>query len=116
MVVLALATIVVWQMRAPKHQPVRKAQTTKAPTPTSHVFSEMAVPSEAAESPQQSIDETNREVAATRRMYAAHAPLRVPEVADPDSAANREILQTMVLKALGRKAADAHEAKPELSQ
>lgn len=34
------------------------------------------------------------------RMYAAHAPLRAPEVADPDSATNKKIMQTMVLKAL----------------
>ena len=34
------------------------------------------------------------------RMYAAHAPLRTPEVADPDSATNKKIMQTMVLKAL----------------
>lgn len=45
------------------------------------------------------------EVAATRRMYMAHAPLRAPEVADPDSKANRRILQTMVEKALTRVAA-----------
>ena len=40
------------------------------------------------------------EVAATERMYLAHAPLRDPEVADPDSECNRRILQTMVGKAL----------------
>jgi len=41
------------------------------------------------------------EVEATARMYLAHAPLRVPEVTDPDSVTNRQILQTMVGKALG---------------
>ncbi|HLP23595.1 MAG TPA: hypothetical protein VK139_06100 [Microbacteriaceae bacterium] len=40
------------------------------------------------------------EVAATERMYLAHAPLRDPEVADPDSGTNRRILETMVLKGL----------------
>ena len=40
------------------------------------------------------------EVAATERMYLAHAPLRTREVADPDSESNRRILQTMVGKAL----------------
>ena len=40
------------------------------------------------------------EVAATERMYMAHASLRTPEVADPDSEANRRILGTMVAKAL----------------
>jgi hypothetical protein len=38
-------------------------------------------------------------------MYAAHAPLRTPEVADPDSAANKQIPQTMVLKALAQQPA-----------
>jgi hypothetical protein len=42
------------------------------------------------------------EVAASWRMYAAHEPLRRPEVADPDSEANRRILETMVMKALTR--------------
>lgn len=42
------------------------------------------------------------EVLATRRMVAAHAPLRAPEEANPDSATNRRILETMVQKALLR--------------
>ncbi|WP_146180190.1 hypothetical protein [Opitutus sp. ER46] len=42
------------------------------------------------------------EVTATRRMIAAHAPLLDPKVADPDSAENRQVLQTMVQKALSR--------------
>ena len=37
---------------------------------------------------------------ATSRMYAAHVSLRTPEVANADSVTNREILQTMVLKAI----------------
>ncbi len=41
---------------------------------------------------------THSEIEASARMYAAHAPLRVPEVADPDSASNKEILNTMVTK------------------
>lgn len=45
------------------------------------------------------------EAVATARMYAAHAPLRTPEVTDPDSAANKRILSTMVMKALNRSAA-----------
>jgi len=45
------------------------------------------------------------EQAATVRMYAAHASLRAPEVADPDSAANKRILSTMVAKALAQPAA-----------
>lgn len=44
------------------------------------------------------------EMLATARMIAAHAPLRAPEVIDPDSAYNRRILQTMVSKAIARAA------------
>lgn len=55
-------------------------------------------------------DSQSAEVAATRRMYMAHAPLRTPEVADPDSEANRRILQTMVEKALARTAIPAASA------
>jgi hypothetical protein len=51
------------------------------------------------------------EIVATRRMYGAHASLRTPEVANPDSAANRQILQTMVTKALSRAA----QAEPQSS-
>ena len=42
------------------------------------------------------------EVTATERMVDAHATLRKPEVASPDSAGNRRILQTMLNKALVR--------------
>ena len=49
-----------------------------------------------------SAESSAAETAATARMYAAHASLRTPEVADPDSAANKKILQTMVLKALSQ--------------
>ncbi len=52
------------------------------------------------------------EVAATVRMIAAHAPLRVREVADPDSASNKEILNTMVQKALARSKAVAPATSP----
>lgn len=45
------------------------------------------------------------EVLASVRMYMAHAPLRAPAVANPDSPENREILNTMVLKALAGTAA-----------
>jgi hypothetical protein len=44
-----------------------------------------------------------REAAGTERMYEAHAPLRTPDFANADSAANRQVLQTMVLKALGHR-------------
>ena len=45
---------------------------------------------------------TDRQLAGTHHMVAAHAPLRTPEVADPDSSTNREILNSMVTKALAR--------------
>jgi hypothetical protein len=44
------------------------------------------------------------EIESTQQMIAAHAVLRDPRVADPDSAENRMILQTMVLKALANRA------------
>ena len=44
------------------------------------------------------------EVAASARMYAAHASLREPEVADPDSQTNKKILSAMVAKALAQSA------------
>lgn len=50
-----------------------------------------------------SIEPTDKpEVQATRRMYAAHAPLRTREVADPDSETNRAVVQTMLQKSLAR--------------
>ncbi len=51
------------------------------------------------------------ETEATERMYLAHVSLRTPEVADPDSEANRRILDTMVMKAL-RPPAPALPARP----
>ncbi len=36
----------------------------------------------------------------SRRMYMAHAPLRVPSVADPDSIENKRIMQIMIAKAI----------------
>jgi len=41
----------------------------------------------------------------TRRMYMAHAPLREQSVDDPDSLANKRIMQRMVTNALSRKQA-----------
>lgn len=45
-----------------------------------------------------------QQIVGTHRMYLAHAPLRAAEIADPDSASNRRILQRMVSKALLRSA------------
>ena len=38
----------------------------------------------------------------TQQMILAHASLRAPEVTNPDSETNRQVLQTMVAKALAR--------------
>ena len=55
------------------------------------------------------------EVEATHQMIAAHAALRDPRVADPDSAENRMILQTMVLKALANRAPSTARQLPQPS-
>lgn len=60
-------------------------------------------PSAIVAQPQPVIDE----VVATERMYLAHAPLREPEVSDPDSETNRRILETMVTKALAASGSSA---------
>ncbi|MCH6257919.1 hypothetical protein MLD52_15275 [Puniceicoccaceae bacterium K14] len=39
----------------------------------------------------------------SRRMYAAHAPLREPEIADPNSKTNQKIMQSMISKAIASK-------------
>ena len=49
---------------------------------------------------------TPPEMASTMNMYLAHAPLREPEVADPDSVTNRRILATMVQKAISNASAN----------
>jgi hypothetical protein len=74
--------------------PVPSVAPTAAATPTQ--------PSAAGPVPQ------SAEVRSTRAMYMAHAPLRAPAVADPDSEQNRQILQSMVTKALSR----ASQAQP----
>ncbi len=57
--------------------------------------------------PAPDVSERQKEIAGTHYMIMAHAPLRVPEVADPDSTPNREILHSMMTKALARERADA---------
>lgn len=92
---------------APKAEaPAMPVPPSPAPTPVAAVAPVQTPPAAASSVPPSvamaapSVDE----VAATARMYAAHAPLRLPEVADPDSETNRRILQTMVEKALARTA------------
>lgn len=80
--------------------------TTPLPPPTMHAAG--SEPQNAAPSPAPQSASTSQpapagdEVQRTQQMYLAHAPLRTAEVADPDSATNRRILQTMVEKALAR--------------
>jgi hypothetical protein len=47
------------------------------------------------------------ELVGTAQMVAAHSSLRMPEVADPDSNTNRQILQVMVAKALNHSSGQA---------
>lgn len=66
----------------------------------------------AANAPAHSVrQETIPPLVGTRRMIAAHAPLRTPAVADPDSVENKRILQAMVFKALERSSSDSSPAK-----
>lgn len=84
-------------------QPVNLALAPVAPAPAS-------APAAAPEPPP---PQQTQEIAGTARMYLAHAPLRVPEVADPDSASNHQILQTMVMKSLRRASAAPPAAQPK---
>jgi len=52
------------------------------------------------------------EVAASRRMYMAHAPLRAPAVANPDSPENQRIFNTMVKNTLNRAKSDPLKSQP----
>ena len=75
--------------------PSTSAATTRRLPAPSNVVEPTAAPAPEAATPRSAV-----EMAGTERMVLAHAPLRTPEVADPDSAANRQILRTMVAKAL----------------
>lgn len=55
-----------------------------------------------AEPLRQETDELSEEVLATRRMYSAHAPLREPEIDDPDSQENIAIMQQLISAAADR--------------
>jgi hypothetical protein len=98
-ILIGALALLVWQWRrptAPMTAPVPVAQQPAAAPAPAPEMKPPAAPVRVAENP--------AELAATARMYAAHAPLRVPEVADPDSATNKQILQTMVTKALAQPA------------
>lgn len=95
---LGVFAIIVWVGRREKSAMSPVAPTVAAPSIPAPPLP--AAPTVIGESAQ-----IQSETAATARMYAAHAPLRVPEVADPDSASNKQILATMVAKALAAPAA-----------
>ena len=108
-IALSLTATAVWFLcrRHEPRLPSKAPQTAAASKPASPVAAPAAAPAQPpAPIPPQQADE----VAATARMYLAHAPLRTPEVSDPDSAANKKVLQTMVLKALAQPARPAPSA------
>jgi hypothetical protein len=74
------------------------------PAPVTTATSNPPSPSTVAPAAPAAPVQNSTELAASARMYAAHAPLRTPEVADPDSAANKRILGTMVAKMLAQPA------------
>ena len=98
----------VWILRQPADQPVELESESLpgalAPSePVKPIVYETATGPEAAvvvSSPPSSPN--SAENFATERMVAAHAVLRSPAVADPDAETNRQILNTMVNKALAR--------------
>jgi hypothetical protein len=90
----------------PKHPRTQSAAVTASvPVPTSAPSVTPAPVAAPTVTPPPPVPENEVEAAATARMYAAHAPLRTPELADPDSQSNKRILQTMVQKALAQSAA-----------
>ena len=80
--------------------PSAPAATVAKTEPAAILLAPAATPSQPASAASSAA--STGEVAATRRMYGAHAPLRTQAVANPDSEQNRQILQTMVTKALVR--------------
>jgi hypothetical protein len=99
-VALGAIALVVWNVRrtqpaaAPAFSPAAIAPPSPVSSPVVAVISPPSVPT----------PENPAEIAATARMYAAHASLRAPEVADPDFTTNRQILGIMVAKALAEPA------------
>jgi hypothetical protein len=116
-VVLTIAMFLFLQKRTTSRHPAQKetatSQTMRTTTPVAPPSNDAPA---ASANPAPVATTQPDEPAATRQMYAAHAPLRTPELADPDSEANRQILQTMVQKALQRRAADASANIPDSIQ
>jgi hypothetical protein len=104
--ILALAALVIWRASRPMPMDAsRPAPVAAAPAPVMNPAAAVSLPVALPTAPS---DET----VATARMYAAHAPLRVPEIANPDSVTNKQILQTMVAKALAKKQGTASATNP----
>ena len=118
-IALAIAVFLLFQKRTASHQPARN-ETTASRTPRPAAPAALPFTDEpagpATPAPVALATPQPDETSATLQMYAAHAPLRVPELADPDSATNRQILQTMVQKALQRTAADAPPSNTDRNQ
>lgn len=108
--VITAALLLMRQKPSERQQSPTQTQSVSRHEPVTRGGPEVSVPKESVKADQRPTAgpavPVPLEVAATRRMYAAHAPLRTASVADPDSDANREILETMVHKAL-RRAADS---------
>jgi len=87
---------------APSQQPGTVLPPTTPPPPQTTPPEEkpVSVASASGDAPAGGSTSLPPESIATRRMYMAHASLRKPEVSNPDSVQNREILEIMVRKAL----------------
>src|SRR5688572_5336159 len=110
--ILALIGGAFWIMRRPSGPVNQSGPATSAHGPSTA----QALKSEVAETEQPAVPAastpsgasspstvSNAEVRATRAVYIAHAPLRTTEISNPDSEQNRQILQSMVEKALSRQ-------------
>lgn len=101
---IAGVTIVIW-LRALRTEAISRLV---VPPPSEAASAQPREPAATVESAVHAVNtlalrrDNPAEIIASARMYTAHAPLRAPEVADPDSTANRVILDTMVRKALTR--------------
>ncbi len=121
-IVLTIAVVGIWfykthprmEPKSPEAEQRHPAQASKTIVPVVPTESP-AVDDSMKAQPVSTMPRPN-EPLATRRMYAAHAPLRVPEVADPDSDTNRKILQTMVLKAIQHQATDEKASNAKTKQ
>ncbi len=65
----------------------------------------LAQPDDSASPPETALEPTEA-VKQMRSMVAAHASLRSPEVADPDSETNKRIMQKMVMQAFDNAKSD----------